>query len=77
MKRWLIIGVPLALLTLLLLVRPPTFSSYHAPLPSFGATTAPSGQSGLKAGSPQDDYDDTGKVYLKKPAYQGHSTDKY
>lgn len=77
MKRWLIVALPLAILTLLLFIRPPAFSAYQVPTTPSGSTTTTNGSSGLKPGSTLNEYDGSGKSYVKKPAYEGHEADKY
>jgi hypothetical protein len=80
MKRILIIGIPLSLLTALMFVRPPSFTSTKTPAPVANTgvtgatgTTGATSQTGVKPGvTGSGEEDDEGK-----PAYGGHDADDY
>ena len=77
MKRWLIIALPLLLVTALMFVRPPSFTaSQSTPTPiatSTSGTTGTTSPSGVKPGVGGYGGDDAGG----KPAYGGHEKDNY
>jgi hypothetical protein len=76
MKRWLIIAIPLVLVTALMFVRPPSFASHKASVPTTtsnttGATGATTSgvKPGISGGGESDDNE--------KPSYGGHEKDEY
>ena len=81
MKRWLLISIPLAILTVLLFVKPPTFSSYKSNWAPTGTTNSTGSSSGVKPSVPGSGYGDEsdgqGLVNGQKPAYGGHEADNY
>jgi hypothetical protein len=76
MKRWLIIIVPLLLVSALMFVRPPSFTTNKSTVPvttntsgATGATSTIGVKPGISGGG--DDEEN------QKPAYGGHEKDNY
>jgi hypothetical protein len=82
MKRWLLICIPLAILTVLLFVKPPAFSAHKSAGTPTGITNTNAGTTGgiggVKPGiSGGGDDGEGGLVNGEKPAYGGHEADNY
>ncbi|MCX6429413.1 MAG: hypothetical protein NTX12_00245 [Actinobacteria bacterium] len=74
MKRWFVIGIPLAILIAILFVKPPTFTSHKSTENPSVITNTTGAKPSIAGGG---DEEDDGLVNGQKPAYGGSQKDNY
>jgi hypothetical protein len=74
MKRWIVIGIPLVILTAIMFVKPPSFTSHKSTVITPGVTNTTGAKPSIPGGG---DEEDDGLVNGQKPAYGGSQKDNY